>query len=190
MVKTLQNTIDARKSGNYDGIIKIIDKKLSDEIIFFPLRFTKKNFWQRSAILYRSCFRNSELHNIRLIGINLDESYFKNCLIHDCIFEMTCFESARFEGCVFKNCYFTKCNMHDINVENTTFDNCGFFEAGICNSLFESCHFIKPVFTDSAFASTLIDSKFSNSKKLIEFEGETDSVYIFDQIDKLYLDEE
>jgi hypothetical protein len=50
---------------------------------------------------------------------------------------------------------------------------------------------MQPIFEDVDFGSAVLtDSKFSNSKKSIEFEGEEFFNDIFDQIDKFLIDEE
>ena len=66
-------------------------------------------------------------------------------------------------------------------------------KSGFDNAVFELCHFLKPIFKSvmggSLSSAVLIDSKFSNSKKWIKFEGEVYFNDIFDQIDKFHIDE-
>ena len=76
------------------------------------------------------------------------------------------------------------CIFVDSDISETIFESCTFSKG----SLDQSCHFINTVFWDVTFGfGTLIDSKFSNSKKSIEFEGEVYFNDIFDQINKFYI---
>lgn len=81
------------------------------------------------------------------------------------------------------------CIFVDSDISETIFESCMFSKGSLDNSEFQSCHFINTVFRDVIFGfGTLIDSKFSNSKKSIEFEGEVYFNDIFDQINKFYID--
>ena len=54
-------------------------------------------------------------------------------------------------------------------------------KSGFDNAVFELCHFLKPMFESDPLGSVvLIDSKFSNSKKSIEFKEEVYFNDIFD----------
>ena len=95
------------------------------------------------------------------------------------------------ENCVLKNCQFINCNLSDFDGTETIFDECTFLKSGFNNNLFELCHFLKPIFESSPLGSaTIINCKFSNSKKSIEFEGNMFLLEILDQINNLHIDEE
>ena len=114
---------------------------------------------------------------MEFIHVNFESSYFEECFIKNCVFE---------------NYDFISCNLSDWDVEKTTFNKCRFVRSCLNNSVFDSCNFRSPIFEgveDGLFiALVLIDSKFSNSKKSIEFEGEVSFNEIFDQIHELSLE--
>ena len=65
------------------------------------------------------------------------------------------------------------CIFVDNEISETIFESCTFSKDSVDDSEFQSCHFINTVFRDVTFGfGILIDSKFSDSKKSIEFEGE------------------
>lgn len=79
----------------------------------------------------------------------------------------------------------------DQTFASSTFRSSKLINMEFINANFESCHFMQPIFEDVNFGSAVLkDSKFSNFKKSIEFEGEVYFINIFDQIDKFLLDEE
>jgi hypothetical protein len=81
------------------------------------------------------------------------------------------------------------CIFVDSDISETIFESWRFSKGYLDDSEFQSCHFIKTVFRDITFGfGSLIDSKFSNSKKSIEFEGEVYFNDIFDQTNKFYID--
>lgn len=181
----LKTIIDNYRSGLLSTPnIQVLGKRLSDETIEFDPKF-------RSAF-YFSSFRGSSLKNMKFIKANFESSYFENCIFENCIFENTDFQLAEFDNCVLKNCQFSHCSFSDLEGLKTIFNECKFSKSEFNNAVFESCHFLKPMFEGvkegPIGSAVLIDSKFSNSKKSIEFEGEVFFIDIFYQIDKLYLD--
>ena len=88
---------------------------------------------------------------------------------------------------MFKNCQFINCELSEADITETIFNECTFLKSGFGNAVFELCHFMKPIFEGmeggNLGSAVLIDSKFSNSKKSIEFEGEVCFNDISDQID-------
>ena len=114
---------------------------------------------------------------MEFINFNFESSYFEKCLV---------------KNCMFKNCRFINCNLSEVDVTKTIFNECTFLKSGFDNAVFELYHFLKPVFEvmkGGAFGSAiLIYSKFFNSKKSIEFEGEVYFNDIFDQINKFHID--
>jgi uncharacterized protein YjbI with pentapeptide repeats len=187
MGKTLKSIIDSYHSGLLSTPnIQVLDKKLSDETIKFPSKLIADRTFNSST------FKNSDLINMEFINVNFESSYFEKCLVENCIFENTILEAAEFDNCVFKNCRFINCNLSEVDGIETIFNECAFLKSGFGNAVFESCHFLKPMFEGvkggRLGSAVLIDSKFSNSKKSIEFKGEVYFNHIFDQIDKFYID--
>lgn len=187
MGKTLKSIIDSYHSGLLSTPnIQVLDKKLSYETIKFPSKLIADRTFNSST------FKNSDLVNMEFINVNFESSYFEKCLVENCIFENTILEAAEFDNCVFKNCRFINCNLSEVDGIETIFNECAFLKSGFGNAVFESCHFLKPMFEGvkggRLGSAVLIDSKFSNSKKSIEFEGEVYFNDIFDQIDKFYID--
>ena len=182
MSETLKNIIDSYHSGLLSTTnIQVSEKKLSDETIKFPYELIADLTFDSST------FKNSHLINMKFIHVNFESSYFEKCLVENCIFENTILRAAEFDNCVFNNC-----NLSEVDGTETTFNECTFLKSGFDNAVFESCHFLKPMFEGvkggPLGSAVLIDSKFSNSKKSIEFEGEVYFNDIFDQINKFYID--
>lgn len=176
----LKTIIDNYRSGLLSTPnIQVLGKRLSDETIEFDPKF-------RSAF-YFSSFRGSSLKNMKFNKAYFESSYFENC-----IFENTDFQLAEFDNCVLKNCQFSHCSFSELEGLETIFNECTFSKSEFNNAVFESCHFLKPMFegvkSGHLGSAVLIDSKFSNSKKSIEFEGEVYFKDIFYQINKLYID--
>ena len=161
--------------------IQVFEKKLSNETIKFPSELIV------DLPLDSSTFKNSDLINIEFINVNFESSCFEKC-----IFENTILRAAEFDNCVFNNCRFINCNLSEVDVAETIFNECKFLKSGFDNAVFELCHFLKPIFKGvkggPLGSAVLIDSKFSNSKKSIELEGEMYFNDIFDQIDKFHID--
>ena len=181
--KTLKNIIHNYHCGLLSTPnIQVFDKKLSDEIIKFP---------NQQMVLDSSAFKNSDLINMKFINVNFESSYFENCTFENCIFENTIFQIAEFDHCVFKDCRFIRCNLSEIDVTETIFNECIFLKSGFDNAVFKLCHFMKPIFVGvkggPLGSAVLIDSKFSNSKKSIELEGEVYFNDVFDQINKFHI---
>jgi uncharacterized protein YjbI with pentapeptide repeats len=181
MSETLKSIINSYHSGLLSTPnIQVLDKKLSDETIKFPSKLIADRIFNSST------FKNSDLINMEFINVNFESSYFEKCLL-----ENTILEAAEFDNCVFKNCRFINCNLSEVDGTETIFNECAFLKSGFGNAVFESCHFLKPMFEGvkggRLGSAVLIDSKFSNSKKSIEFEGEVYFNDIFDQIDKFYI---
>jgi len=187
MTETLRSIMDRYRSGLLSTPnIQVSEKKLSDERISFP------NELMVESPLYFSTFRNSDLVNMEFTNVDFASSYFKNCQIENCIFENTSFREARFDNCVFNSCRFINCTLRRVDGEKTIFNECTFLKSGFGNAVFELCHFLKPIFKDMKGgrlgSAVLVDSKFSNSKKSIEFEGDVYFNDVFDQIDKFLID--
>ena len=185
MSETLESKIDSYRSDLLSTTnIQVFEKKLSDETIKFPSELMIDLTFESST------FKNSDLINMKFINVNFESSCFEKCLVENCIFENTILRSAEFDDCIFKNCRFINCNLSEVDITETIFNKCTFLKSGFDNAVFELCHFLKPIFEGvkgGPFGSAvLIDSKFSNSKKSIEFEGEVYFNDIFDQIDKFY----
>lgn len=186
MNETLKRIIENYRAGLLSTPnIQVIAKKLSDETIQFPRTENIVSFEYTT-------FKNSDLLNMKLINIYLGRSYFEKCLIENCIFKHISFRDAEFDKCVFKNCQFIDCDLNEVIARETTFNQCTFLKGNFNNASFEFCHFVKPIFEGlkggPIGSAVLIDSTFSNSKKLIKFDGEVYFNAIFDQIEKLYLD--
>lgn len=102
------------------------------------------------------------------------------------------FESSYFENCVFKNCHFISCDLSGLDAMETIFNKCIFLRSYFNNSVFSSCHFVNSRFEGGKSgpigSAVLIDSKFSNFQKSIEFKGEVYFLDIFDQINELSLE--
>ena len=184
---TLKSIIDSYRSGLLSTPnIQVLGKKLSDETIEFP----RKPIADRT--FNSSTFKNSDLINMEFINVNFESSCFEKCLVENCIFENTILRAAEFDNCVFKNCRFINCNLSEVDVTETIFNECTFLKSGFDKAVFELCHFLKPIFEGvkggPLGSAVLIYSKFSNSKKSIEFEGEVYFNDIFDQIDKFHID--
>ena len=182
MSETLQNIIDSYRSGLLSTTnIQVFEKKLSNETIKFPSELIA------DLTLDSSTFKNSDLINIEFINVNFESNCFEKC-----IFENTILRAAEFDNCVFNNCRFINCNLSEVDVAETIFNECKFLKSGFDNAVFELCHFLKPIFKGvkggPLGSAVLIDSKFSNSKKSIELEGEVYFNDIFDQIDKFHID--
>lgn len=177
MSKILKSIIDSYRSGLLSTKnIQVCEKRLSDETIKFPSELIADLTFDSST------FKNSDLINIEFINVN-----FEKCLV-----ENTILRAAEFDDCMFKNCRFINCNLSKVDVTETIFNECTFLKSGFDNAVFELCHFLKPIFEGvkggPLSSAVLIDSKFSNSKKSIEFEGEVYFNDIFDQIDKFHID--
>lgn len=146
--------------------IQILDKTLSDEIIKFPSKLMV------DTVFAEATFKNSRLINMQFINVDLEFSYFENC--------------------IFKNCQFSYCNFNEVEAIKITFNECKFLKCNFSSASFESCHFIQSmsenIQNNGFLATLLIDSKFSNSKKSIEFEGRVLFEDIVDQISNFYLD--
>ena len=187
MNETLKNIIDNYCSGLLStGNIQVFGKNFYSEPIKFPSKLIADLTFDSST------FKNSQLINMRFINVNFESSYFEDCIFENCIFENTILRAAEFDNCVLKNCQFMSCNLSEVDGTETSFNECTFFKSGFGNAVFESCHFMKPMFkgVDSGHlgSSVLIDSKFSNSKKSVEFEGEVYFNNISDQINKFCID--
>lgn len=187
MSETLKSIMDSYRSGLLStNNIQVFEKKLSNETIKFPDEVIA------DLTLGSSNFKNSDLINMEFINVNFESSYFEKCLVENCIFENTILQVAEFNNCVFKNCQFIHCNLSEIDVAETIFNECRFSRIILDNAVLEFCHFLKPIFKGvkggPLGSAVLIDSKFSNSKKSIEFEGEVYFNDIFDQIEKFLID--
>ena len=186
-MNTLKNIISDYRLGLLETPnIQVLDKKLSDETIEFPDgRMADLTFsW--------STFKRSDLVNMEFIHVNFESSYFEECLIQNSVFKNVIMTEGEVENCVFENCDFIDCKLSDWDVEKTIFNNCKFLRSSLNKSVFDSCNFRSPRFDGVEnglfIALVLIDSRFSNSKKSIEFEGKVSFHEIFDQINELSLE--
>ena len=196
--ETLQNIIENYCSGLLStNRIKVSSKKFSNEKIEFSPELivntiSKSSFYIDDISLSLSTFRRSEFINMQFLYINFSDSWFEKCSFENCSFENTDFGEVEVDTCVFKNCRFIDCDLNKMETRETVFNECTFVRSSFTMTWFDSCHFLKPLFEDmdrSNFASgVVIDSKFSDSKQSIEFEGEKCFVDIFGQIEKLDLD--
>ena len=184
---TLTNLISDYRLGLLETPnIQVVDKKLSDETIEFP-------GGQMADLTFSwSTFKRSNLVNMEFIHVNFESSYFEECLIKNSVFKNVITTEGEIENCVFENCEFIDCKLSDWDVEKTIFNNCKFLRSSLNKSVFTSCDFRNPRFEGVEnglfIAVILIDSKFSNSKKSIEFEGKVSFLEIFDQINELFLE--
>jgi uncharacterized protein YjbI with pentapeptide repeats len=142
MAKTLKNLIESYKKGELNiPNIRVVDEIFSDEMINFPDNVLL------NLTFCRAFFEKSRLTKIRFCNGSFESSIFKDCLFMDCIFA-------------------------ESDISETIFESCTFSKGSLDDSEFQSCHFINMVFRDVIFGfGILIDSKFSNSKKSIEFKG-------------------
>lgn len=186
MTKTLKNLIESYQKGELNTPnIEVIDRIFSDEMI----KFTDDVLLDLTVS--RAFFEKSRLTKIRFCNGSFGSSFFKNCFLENCVFLNIHFQEMESLKCIFKNCLFMDCIFVDSEISETIFENCTFSKGSVDDSEFQSCHFINTVFRDVTFGfGTLIDSKFSDSKKSIEFEGEVYFNDIFDQIDKFHIAEE
>lgn len=186
MVKNLTYIIDCYRSGLLPTpYIQLVKNELSNETI----KFARKPRIDR--ILNYSSFKDSHLINMKFVNVYFEYSYFEDCLVENCSFETTSFSAAAFQNCVFKNCVFKDCDLNNVIINETIFNECRFFDTAFSDAGLQSCHFLKPIFEemDGLFGSTsLTNSKFSNSKKSLNFEGTVFFFEIFDQIKDLHRD--
>ena len=184
MSETLKNIIDKhRRRLLPTPNIQVLEKELSDERIQFRSGLVV------DPILIVSIFSRSNLTNMEFIHVCFELSYFETCIFENCIFENTSFKIAELYNCVFKNCRFINCNLNEIEVTETIFNECKFLRSSLYNASFKWCKFQKTSFEDTNVGSAvLIDSKFSNSTKSIEFDRKVYFNHIFEQINQLDID--
>lgn len=186
-MNTLKNIISDYRLGLLETPnIQVVDKKLSDETIEFP-------GGQMADLTFSwSTFKRSDLVNMEFIHVNFESSYFEKCLVKNSVFKNVIMTEGEVENCVFENCEFIDCKLSDWYVEKTIFNNCKFLRSSLNKSVFDSCNFRSPIFEGVEGgligSAVLIDSKFSNSKKSIEFEGEVYFLDIFNQLNELSLE--
>lgn len=120
--------------------------------------------------------KKSQLTRIKISNGNFELGFFTESNLENCTFQSTNFQELKCDKCVFKNCSFIDCRFVDSDISETIFENCKFEKGCLDSSEFQSCNFINTVFQDleglRLGSGVLIDSKFSNSKKSIEFKGE------------------
>jgi uncharacterized protein YjbI with pentapeptide repeats len=184
MAKTLKNLVECYRKGECSTPnIQVIDEIFSDEMIILPDNVLL------NLTFSRAFFENSRLTKIRFCNGSFGSSFFKDCFLENCIFSNIHFREMKSLKCIFKDCLFMDCIFVDTDISETIFESCTFSKGSVDGSEFQSCHFINTVFRDVTFGfASLIDSKFSNSKKSIEFEGEVYFNDIFDQIDEFLID--
>ena len=186
MTKTLKNLIECYQKGELNTPnIQVIDRIFSDEIINLP------DGKLLNMTFNRALFKKSRLTKIRFCNGSFESSFFTDSFLENCIFSNIHFEEMECLKCIFKDCLFMDCTLVDSEISETIFENCTFSEGSVDGSAFRSCHLINTVFQDVTLGfATLIDSKFSDSKKSIEFEGKVYFNDIFNQIDKFHIDKE
>ena len=196
-MNSLKNIISDYHSGLLETPnIQVISKKLSNETIEFPYDPSPDGIFMCDLTFSWSSFRKSELVDMEFINVNFESSSFEECLIKNCVFKNIIITDGEVENCVFENCEFIFCDLSDWYVEKTIFNNCKFLQSSWNKSIFDSCDFQSPRFESfdgvkNGFigSAVLIDSKFSDSKKSIEFEGEVYFLNIFNQLnDELSLE--
>ena len=190
---TLKNIISDYHSGLLETPnIQVKSKKLSNETIEFRYDLSPDGIFMRDGTFSWSSFKKSELVDMEFIHVNFESSYFEECLIKNCVFKNIGITEGEVANCVFENCEFIGCDLSDWDVEKTIFNNCKFLRSSLNKSVFNSCDFRSSIFESVEGgligSAVLIDSKFSNSKKSIEFEGEVSFNEIFDQINELSLE--
>ena len=184
MAETLKNLIESYDKGELSTPnIQVIEKRFSDEMINLP------DDVLLDLTFSRAFFKKSRLTKIRFCNGSFEFSVFKDCFLENCVFSNIDFREMKSLKCIFKDCLFIDCIFVESEISETIFESCTFSKGSVDDADFKSCHFINTVFQDVGFGfATLIDSKFSNSKKSIEFEGEVYFNNIVDQIDKFSLD--
>lgn len=177
MVETLEKMIHSYKNNFVKTPnLQIIKKTFSDEII-------------ADLTLSSSTFKESCLTNIKFTNVNFESSFFEDCLLENCSFNSTNFNSIECENSTLKNCQMINCDLSDTNFTETIFERCLFQrieKASLGEAWFESCHFIKTIFNGfdagQIGSAVQINSKFSNSKKSIEFKRD---FYLLDVLQPL-----
>lgn len=116
-------------------------------------------------------FKNTNLINIDLIGLEISNADFSHCLLehastyiktkqtfsfNNCIFNETYLDAANmtnniFNNCKFNNSYFRWANLYGCKFNHITFDNCDFTGSIFSNSKFKGCHFSNCIFDGSEF---------------------------------------
>ncbi len=179
MNQTLKNLIKSYHKGELETTnIKVIDRIFSDETIKFKYGVLL------NATFSRAFFKKSRLTKIRFCNVSFESSFFNDCSLKNCVFLNIHFQEMKSFKCIFNDCVFIDCKFVDTDISETIFENCTFSNGSLDGSEFQSCHFINTIFQDVTFGfGTLMDSKFSDFKKSIEFEGEVSFNAIFDQID-------
>ena len=171
MTETLKNLIDRYKQGLLNTPnLQVISKVFSNEVIHFPDDMLVDLTFSGSVL------KNSQLTSIKFFNGSFGSSFFNESFLANCAFENVTFQLMKCNKCVFKNCLLINCNFADSYISETIFENCKFEKGCLDSSEFKSCNFINTVFQDweglRLGSGVLIDSKFSNSKKSIEFKGE------------------
>ena len=171
MVETLKNLINCyNKNLLKTPNLQIIEKTFSNEIITFPDEMIV------DSTFYFSSFKNSCLTNIKFTNVSFESSFFEGCFLENCVFDNTILTSMECENCTLKNCLLINCNLNESSFTETIFDECQFQGLCLAEAWFESYHFIKTSFTDfnraQVGSAILINSKFSNYNKSIEFKGD------------------
>lgn len=181
---TLKKIVDCYKRGEFHTPnLQVIDKIFSDEIIAFPDKVMV------DLTFYRTLFKESCFTNIIFCNGTFNSSGFENCYFKGCTFSNIPFQEMTCLKCFFKDCLFMDCLLLDNEISETIFDSCTFSNGSLDDAEFQSCYFINTGFRDVLFGcGTLIDSKFFNSTKSIEFEGKVFFYDIFYQINKFYID--
>lgn len=192
-MRTLQNLIDRY----------LIDRSKNSLTETFNLRISNQKFSNETIIcdkfLSWSAFKQVNFTNINFTNVNFELSCFHECVFKDCTFDSTSFYQAKFENCSLVNCQIKNCELADIDFSEITFDRCQFARTekggGLVKGWFESCHFLETTFDGfqgiPILQTVVVDSKFTKSKKSIEFQGDfflMDILYSGSGIDQMFRD--
>lgn len=186
MNKSLQNIIDRYKNVLLETRnLEISNEKFLTEVIC-------------DERLDSSSFKNLSLINLNFTNIDFESSFFKECLFKNCIFESTSLQDAESENCNLINCQIKNCNLTRVDFTETTFNKCCFekVEKGcLVKSWFESCNFLATNFKGfegmSLIQAAVVNSKFSQFNKSIEFKGEfflIDILHSGNGIDEMFIE--
>ena len=93
-------------------------------------------------------FKKSHFLLMKFIIVNFELSFFEKCLFQNCIFKNNNLQLVKCDNCVFKNCFLIDWNLTESDLRETIFQG---------------------LEGDYLGSSVLINSKFLNSKKSIEF---------------------
>ena len=171
---------------------ELIENYNNDLLTTTNLRVVEKIFEHETIEtenLWRTGIENSRFKSMKFTNIDFENSAFYTSFLENCFFENINFQSSEFIESTFQNCVFINCDFTDSEFKKIIFDACQFEtnEKGSTNFgdvNFISSHFDQTFFTGlpplSVFGTVLTNSKFSFSKRSIEFTG---SFFLLDLVD-------